>query len=206
MEKYVLLVLLVALAARAHGKPVDADELAYDENEEEHDVGDLSGPAFVSKSARVRVPEGKRLKLACQMDGPLTNFNMLWSKPDSSGNAGILTLGTNVVTRHGEKRMRVRALPGNTGFELTIDNVEESDRGRYECKVSSVPPKSIHIDVEVGGEGEQEVLSEDVRAADQPVTDDGGGASSTSACSLSAVLFLAAVTHLVAGAGRQFQL
>jgi hypothetical protein len=174
MRLDLLLVLLVAaIISKTSAKPID-DEYTEGDEGEEGEVGDLIAPDFVSSSLSVRVPLGKRLKLTCQANNDIKDHSMLWKKPGANGDAGILSINGNVVGK--DNRVRLRELDGNEGYELVIDGVEERDEGKYECQISSAPPKSIFFQVEIGGEGEQ-VVEHLASSGEAEAEDDGGGAA-----------------------------
>jgi hypothetical protein len=195
------LVILVACLAIAVTFAKPAAQQDYSDEDEEDEAEDNNGgqfievPKFITSDSKVRVPLGRRLKLSCQTNNDLTPFSMIWKKPEDNKGAGMLSVGDTVVST--DTRIRVRSLDGNLGVELTIDDVEEGDEGRYECSlaINQPSPETVSFEVSVverTSSGEQEVLSDTAAAVAEAEAEAGDGGGATNNGSLLAVVIVMA--------------
>ena len=133
---------------------------------------------LVSRSATVRVPLGRRMKLTCTANGVLTNHRIIWKKRSDEGNSSSKVLSVDHIIVEQDRRLRTRTLADNKTVELSIDSVQESDAGIYECSLSTQPPKAVDFTVTVGGEGtEQVVVIGNLSLGAAEVAGNGGGAA-----------------------------
>lgn len=72
---------------------------------------------------------------------------MAWVHTGANGLA-VLTVGTHVLTNNPRVSVHVE----RDTWTLVVENVTISDRGKYQCQISTVPPAKMYSIVDVVGE------------------------------------------------------
>lgn len=183
--KLLSLAVLLALVPLARSAPQGNLDDEYDYSNDEDDGSreesqDFNVPEFITTSQTVKVAEGQRLKLKCQVNKLSENFVLIWSRGDND----MLKVGPTRLNH--DTRMNFRTLDNNEGETIAIDMAEPTDAGKYECRIGSQPPKSIWFDVQVVDPSEltNEVDAEAEAEAETAASDgDDGNAAGRSSVS-----------------------
>lgn len=87
---------------------------------------------------------GKEIRLACYVTGLGKNRTISWIR---HRDVHLLTVGRYTYTS--DQRFSAHHVPLTHYWQLRIRNVTHADAGRYECQISTTPPKGHQLDLRV---------------------------------------------------------